>query len=203
MDVPSAGKLANALVIKPVSRWGNGPLRLLAISICLAVAGCAAASPSPNTPTPSGRSVDRQGQYQLALDLPQTDWRTSDAITGQATLSLVGSDQIQFSASGSGPILFFFDEVGGSRHVAGGNTPDCHSYTLEAGQTITSPIKKSGGYDPNAEPSDFERWFATDPILHLPAGEWTITAVAGLSAPLCAKNGDVTLRAAVTVHVSA
>jgi len=119
-----------------------------------------------------------------------------------ATLSLVGSDPIDFGSSGSGPIMFAFDEIGGSRHVAGTGTPDCRSYRLEAGQTITSPIKKWGmGYGGDAQPSDFDRWFETDPTVHLPAGEWTITATAIVWPGVCPTAGTVTLRAAVSVHV--
>jgi hypothetical protein len=170
------------------------------------VAGCAAGTASSSatgaTSTTPARAEDTQGPYRLVIELPRTDWHASDAITGEATLSLVGSDGVVFGSSGSGPIAFAFDEVGGSRHVQGLMTPDCRSYRLEAGKPISSPIKKSGVYSADALPSDFNRWFMTDPLVHLPAGDWKITAIALVSSGICPASDDLTLHAAVLVHVA-
>jgi hypothetical protein len=172
------------------------------------VAGCApgAASPSltsQSAPTPA-RAEDSQGQYRLAFELAKSDWRTTEAITGEATLSLIGLSSVDFGASGSGPIQFSFDEIGGSRHEPGLGTPDCRLYRLEEGNPISSPIKKSGlGFGPSAQPSDFDRWFATDPLVHLPAGDWKITAIADVWKNICPVAGDQPLRAAVLIHVTA
>jgi hypothetical protein len=147
--------------------------------------------------------MDRQGPYQLAFQLPRTDSHTSDVITGEATLSLIGSGVADFGSSGSGPLAFAFDEVGGSRHVQGLMTPDCRSYRLEAGKPISSSIKKSGVYSGGAPPSDFGRWFMTDSVVHLSAGDWKITAIAFVSSGICPGPDDITLHAAVRVHVAA
>jgi hypothetical protein len=45
--------------------------------------------------------------------------------------------------------------------------------------------------------------FATDPQVHLPAGDWRITATAAVFRELCPGSGDLTLTAAVVVHVTA
>ena len=64
-------------------------------------------------------------------------------------------------------------------------------------------VRKSGGFsadDPNA---DFYRSFFADPLVHLPAGDWTLTAVASLVDGYGGSGESYTLRAAVLVHVTA
>jgi hypothetical protein len=82
-------------------------------------------------------------------------------------------------------------------------TADCKSYHFDAGQSMSSPIKKSGGYSGDASPTDFNRWFMTDPLVHLPVGDWTITAVASLVDGYGCSGAAYTLRAAVHVHITA
>jgi hypothetical protein len=211
MQTPLANRLSADLTAGRHSVAGFVGRPLLAGALCLVVVGCsggtsastapgqAAASPAP---TPA-QATDTQGKYRLVFELPRTDWRASDAITGEATLSLIGADAVDFGASGSGPLAFSFEEIGGSRHVDGHGTPDCRGYRLEAGKPVFSPIKKSGGYSADAPPSDFNRWFMTDPLVHLPAGDWTITAIADVWAGICPVPSERPLRAAIRVHVTA
>ena len=147
--------------------------------------------------------MDTQGRYQLVFELSRSDWRTTDSITGLATLSLLGSGGEDFGASGQGPIGFGFDEVGGSRHIGPVWTADCRYDRLVAGQPRTSQITKSGGFtaeDPNVA---FYRSFFADPLVHLPAGDWTITAVASFVEGAGCSGASYTLNAAVQVHVTA
>src|SRR5450759_545244 len=172
MRTPFANKLSAGPTTGSGSIAGMAIRRFLVAAFCLVVAGCAAGNttstaPSQATLTPAptpAQATDTQGRYRLVFEMPRTDWRASDAITGQATLSLIGSDAVDFGASGSGPIAFSFEEIGGSRSVGGHGTPDCRGYRLEAGKPVSSPLKKSGGYSGDAAPSDFNRWFMTDPL---------------------------------------
>jgi len=175
--------------------------RLLAAALCLVVVGCSGGT-NAATPAPA-QATDTQGKYRLVFELPRTDWRTSDSITGHATLSLVGSGGADFGASGEGPLAFGFDEVDGNRHVGWTMTADCKNYHLDAGQPMSAPIKKSGGYSADAAPYDFNRWFMTDPLVHLPAADWTITAIASLVDGSYCSGASYTLKAAVLVHVTA
>ena len=204
-------KLTAGLTAGLRSVVGLAGRRLLAAALCLVVVGCsggtsastapgqAAASPAP---TPA-QATDTQGKYRLVFELPKTDWRTSDSITGQATLSLVGSGSVDFGSSGSGPIGYGFHDVGSSRQMGPAWTWDCRSDRLESGQPKTSQITKSGGFngeDPNV---DFYRSFFADPLVHLPAGDWTITAVASFVEGSGCSGASYTLKAAVLVHVTA
>lgn len=211
MRTPLANKLtADQTVGSPSSL--AGVLRpILGAALCLVVAGCAAGNtpstaPSQATVTPAPtpvRATDTQGRYQLVFELPRTDWQTTDSITGQATLSLVGSGGVDFGSSGGGPIGFGFAEVGGSRQMGPAWTADCRFDRLVAGQPKTSQITKSGGFigeDPNVA---FYRSFFADPLVHLPAGDWTITAVANFVEGSGCSGASYTLKAAILVHGTA
>lgn len=169
---------------------------VLASGLLLVVAnrGGQAAGPS--------QAVDTKGQFQLAFELPRTDWHTSDSITGEATLSYLGSGGVGIGSSGGGPIGFLFDEAGGSRHMGGAWTSDLVMRQLDAGKPITSPIGKSGaftGEDPNAA---FYRSFFNDPLVHLPAGDWTISAIAEFETGSTTTPDQHSLRASILVHVT-
>jgi hypothetical protein len=180
--------------------------RFLAAALCLVVVGCSgttstpAPTPSPTAPTPA-RASDTQGRYRLDFELPQTDWHTTDSITGLATLSLVGTGSADFGMSGSG-IVFSFDEVSGDRHVHWVMAASCMFGRLDAGRPITSPIKKSGGWDGDSPAAEFTRSFLQDPLVHLPAGDWTITAVADVSEGTMCSGASYALKAPVLVHVT-
>jgi hypothetical protein len=187
------------------------PARFLAAALTLMVAGCSAATGPTATPSPVGptasptpaQATDTQGKYQLVFEVPRTDWRTTEAITGQATLSVVGSAGVEFGASGMGPFAFSFDEVGGSRHMGWALTADCGTRRLDPGAPMSSPIKKSGGADTSDPNYEFYSSFFADPQVHLPPGTWTITAVGWLVDGAGCSGGSYTLKAAVTVHVTA
>ena len=184
--------------------------RVLAAALTLVMVGCSAGNTASATPSPAGSTpsptpaqvTDTQGKYRLVFELPKTDWPTSDAITGQSTLSVVGSAGVDFGASGQGPLVFSFDEVGGSRHMEWVLTADCRTYRLDPGAPMSSPIKKSGGADPADPNYEFYRSFFADAPVHLPPGTWTITAVASLVDGAGCSGGSYTLKAAATVHVT-
>jgi hypothetical protein len=206
MRTPLAGKLSAAQTAGRRSAKAAIARPILAAALCLAAIGCSATTPTPAAPTPAptpAQATNTQGSYQLVFELPKTDWRASDSITGLATLSLIGSGGVDFGSSGGGPIGFGFDEVGGSRQMGPAWTADCRFDRLVAGQPKTSQITKSGGFigeDPNV---DFYRSFFADPLVHLPAGDWTITAVASFVEGTACSGESYTLKAAVLVHVTA
>jgi hypothetical protein len=182
-------------------------LLVVAVVFCGFAAGCGP-SPAPSanagpTRTVPARAEDSQGSLRLVFELPKSEWRANEAISGEATLSVIGSDAVDYGSPGSGPIMFSFDQIDGDRHMSSPEFPDCRWRRLEPGIPVSSPIRKGGSYGPSAQPSDFDRWWATDPELHLPPGEWRITAIAEAWHATCPGPGDLTLHAAVVLHVSA
>ncbi len=178
--------------------------------LAIIVAACVGASPSPVGPSPSpvGPSPSpvvaeaNKGPFKLQLALPRADWHATDTINGEATLSLVGVETLKFGTTASGPIIFSFAEVGGSRSVEGIHSLDCKQSTLEAGKPLVVPITKQGAYDPAAPSSDFHKWFMTGPHLQLPAGTWRITAVAYVNTDDICPDESHALRVSVELHVT-
>jgi hypothetical protein len=62
-------------------------------------------------------------------------------------------------------------------------------------------ITRSGGYDPNGPDASFWADFFTHPHLHLPPGQWKITAMAGWEEGGCGGIGHG-LSASLTIHVT-
>jgi len=148
------------------------------------------------------QAVDTQGQFQLTFDMPKTNWHTGETITGEATLSYLGSGGIDIGSSGAGPIGFEFAEVGGSRHMGGISTMELVVRRLDAGAPITSPIKKTVAWssaDPNG--AFYQSWF-DDPQLQLTAGDWTIAATAGFGTGDFTRSDQHSLRAPILIHVT-
>ncbi|MGH2464166.1 MAG: hypothetical protein ACRDGI_01780 [Candidatus Limnocylindrales bacterium] len=160
---------------------GSGALVLSAL---LAVLTAACADPGPgltvsaSAPDAAGAAATASnGPFEFSFTLPRTGWKTSDAITGTATLTV--SSPMVVGGSGSGLIGFDIDELGGlGRKMDGAMTLDCGRYQLVPGRPITSAIVKGGAYSPGASGADFYESFFADPLIHLPAGNWTINAFA-------------------------
>ena len=85
--------------------------------------------------------------------------------------------------------------------MGGAWTSDLVGRRLDVGKPITSAITKSGGWsgaDPNA---DFYNPFFHDPVVHLPAGDWMISAIAEFQTGSAAAPDHHSLRASVLVYV--
>ena len=165
------------------------------------LAACGGPTPTPtSSPTPA-KTVVKDGPFQLTFELPGSTWKAGDAITGQATLVLTQGDTA--ALSGSNSILGFeFAEVGGDRHTQVVWTAACGQYTLLASKPMTSDIVKTGAYQGDAPPGDFNREFLTDPLVRLPVGRWDITAIALFSESLDCSGPSHEMNATVRVTVT-
>lgn len=162
----------------------------VACALCLVALGCGANA--------TARAEASGGQFHLTFELPKNDWRAGESIIGQATLAYTGSGGVTFGSAGNGPIGFTFQEVDGSRRVDWLWLQSLVVDHLDSGKPVSYPITKSVAWragDPNA---DFYSSFAHDPLIHLPVGDWTITATADVGA-----SAGNTLQASVRVHVTA
>jgi hypothetical protein len=188
----------------PALRRSRAALSLLGLAATVVLAsGLLLSLSSRGGPSASpSQAMDTQGQFHLTFEMPKTDWHVGEAITGQATLSYLGSGGIDIGSSGAGPIGFEFAEVGGSRHMGGISTAELVVRRLDAGAPITSPIKKTVAWssaDPNG--AFYQSWF-DDPQLHLPAGDWTIAATAGFGTGDFTLSDQHSLRAPILIHVT-
>lgn len=179
--------------------------RLVTFALCLVIAGCAAGPSTPTSEpgsTPSQRAETLQGSFLLLFELPKGTWKAAEVIDGVATLTLVKGGGVDLGGSGGGLFGFDFAEVDGSRHVEPASTADCAPYRLDSGKPIRSAIKKSGAFTAEQSDADFYRSFLADPAVHLPAGDWKITAIASfIEGKGCSGQGH-TMAATVVVHVT-
>jgi len=163
-------------------------MKILAAALLGAlVVGCVAQrgvspSPSPSLSQSVGSPAASQseatdGLFKLAFSLRGTSWSASEAIEGTASLSV--SAPVEVGGSGEGLLGFNYVEIGGlGRRIEWAETADCRPYQLESGQPMTTGLKKAGGYDAAAPGAGFYASFFADPAVHLPVGNWTITALA-------------------------
>ena len=178
--------------------------RLLTLGLCLAIAGCGAdaTTPPPSQGSALQRAEDREGAFRLTFEVPRTSWKADEPIDGLASLAVVGGNGAEFGASGGGVFGFEFREVSGTRQVAAVWAADCAPYRLEVGTTMTSRITKSGGFSAEHPNAAFIRAFLADPIVRLPAGDWTITALAQFVEGRGCSGASRTLAAPILVHVT-
>ena len=181
-----------------LSLLGLAATAVLASGMLLSLSNRAAPAPGPS------QAADTQGQFQLTFEMPKTNWRSGEVITGEASLSYLGAGSIEIGNSGMGPIGFEFDEVGGTRHMGEVWTLDLQMHQLERGSPITSPLNKKfgGGWsrdDPNA--AFYDSWL-NDRQLQLPAGDWTISAIGNFATGNFTALDQHSLRAPILIHVS-
>jgi hypothetical protein len=121
---------------------------------------------------------------------------------GRATLSVVNGGGIDLGGSGGGLVGFAFAQVGGPRRVDPAWDAVCAPYRVEVGKPITSGIKKSGAFTDDQPDAAFYRAFLTDPVVRLPAGDWTIAAVASFVEGKGCSGASRTMTTTLIVHVT-
>jgi hypothetical protein len=169
----------------------------------LAVAGCGSGSTTPADVTPDPQTVNAvDGRFEVRFTIDRTTLRPGDNITGSAELWLKAGGSGVLSGS-SDLFGFEFVEVGGQqRAVAPVLSADCSPHQLGADDPLSSPIMKSGGVvDGNANAA-FVSQFLEGTEIHLPPGQWDITAIAGFFDGRSCTGLQHRIRATVRVIVS-
>jgi hypothetical protein len=147
-----------------------------AVLVGALIGGCGPGSTTPVdvTPDPATTTVI-DGRFELRFTVDRTTLRPGDNITGTAELHLRAGGSGALSGS-SALFGFEFAEVGGERRtVYPVYTPDCAPHQVGTDSPLITPILKSGAYGDD----DFVAEFLEGNEVHLPAGLWDITAVAG------------------------
>jgi hypothetical protein len=180
--------MASSGVLLVMNRW------ILPLVAALLV-GCAAGQLRANEPAPTGEPVSataRDGDFELRIAAANAVYPAGEPIEITTVLRYDGDPQeITAWASGSGLVAFEIVQVDGDFHAEAIQTSDCAPYVIRAGEPISVPFAKSGGYaqdDPLA--SDYQSFFA-DPELRLPPGRWRIIARAALTIGECGASGVV------------
>ncbi|HXG26281.1 MAG TPA: hypothetical protein VNL94_05455 [Candidatus Binatia bacterium] len=152
-----------------------GLVRAAALAVVAAVllAACGPGDTTPPDVTPDPTTATAiDGRFELRFTVDRTTLRPGDDITGTAELWLrAGGSGL---VSGPGEMFGFeFVEVGGQhRAVLPVFDASCQPHQVGSDTPLTSPLRKSGAAD-----SDFAREFHQGREIHLPPGQWDITAV--------------------------
>jgi hypothetical protein len=142
-------------------------------------------SPLPEISQGQGYAETKDGHFLLSLDLPKRIWRTDEAITGTATLYLIGQREASLGGSGEGVIAYAYEQLDGDKRAECLPTSDLVFHGIAADAPITTDLFKCASYQADAPPTDFNRQFAEDPQIQLPPGIWKVTATARFL-----ENGD-------------
>ena len=178
--------------------------RLTFLAILVLVAGCGPGTTTPADVTPDPQTaIAQSGRFTVAFTVDRTTLRTGDSITGKAELSVIAGN----SGLLSGPneiFTFEFVEVGGQQRRALPATDDvCAPHQIGLDSPLTTPMYKSGGIAGDADPNAaFLREFLPGEAIHLPAGEWDITAIASFADGRACAGQPFSIRATVRVRVS-
>ena len=176
---------------------------LACIAIGLVAIACGPSTTTPAEVTPDPQTVSAlDGRFEVRFTVDRTTLRTGDNISGKAELWLKAGGS--GALSGSSDIFGFeFVEVGGqNRAIAPVVSGDCSPHQVGSDDPLSSPIVKSGNVIPGNANADFTKQFLEGPEIHLPAGTWDITAVAGFVDGRACAGLRYSIRATVRVTVS-
>jgi hypothetical protein len=157
-------------------------------------------SPDPSPPT----AVAEGKGFVLMMAVPTDHFGEGQAIDVRTTLTWTGpAPRATIWGSGMGPVGFLYEELTGRKRTVGGvMTADCAQHLYDRGVVTPIPIGKSVGWSEDDPDAPFLREFARDPLLHLPAGRWRISAdLDGLLAPCDADAPAIKLQAVLEIGV--
>jgi hypothetical protein len=174
-------------------------------AIVLALVAACGEAPTPSGPTGQPIVVEgRDAGFALSMRVGSDVVDAGAPIDVSANLTWEGAaPAATIWGSGSGPVSYGLEQLGGQIKVIGMYTADCakHDYARLVPDAV--PFQKTGGFsadDPNA---GFFRTYFADPVLRLPAGHWKVTAIAnGYLKPcdMSAPQVDIKLEAEIVVR---
>ncbi len=145
------------------------------------------------TPTTTARERDgpveataQDDLFRLTARADQAVYHVNETIAMRATLTYTGTQPafVAYGAAG-GVVSFSLRQLDGPLHMEGASDDVCARHPMAPGSTQMVPFIKSGGFDPAASDGDFWSQYFADPLLHLPAGRWTMLASAAIYGPEC------------------
>ena len=170
-------------------------------AVLMAIAACGPGTTTPADVTPDPTTTSKiAGRFSLTFTVDRTTLRTGDNITGTATLALIAGGSGAISGS-SQTIGFAFVEVGGqNRSVAPVFPADCAPHQVGSDSPLEVSMFKSGATGSGSNAAFVSEFLKGDDI-HLPVGEWDITATADFHDGRACTGQRVTIPLTIRVHV--
>jgi len=173
----------------------------VAIVVAVLVGGCST-DPSPDATPPTAVA---QGQgFVLTMAVPTDHFAVGQAIDVRTTLAWTGpAPNVTIWGSGMSPVGFLFEELTGRHRKIGGlMTADCSQHSYVRGVATPIPLAKTAAWSGDDPDAAFFQEFTKDPLLHLPAGRWRITADLGGYLAQCAMDAPgISLQAVLEIGV--
>jgi hypothetical protein len=181
-----------------VRGWRAALVAILVVAAC----GPGDTTPADVTPDPQSATIN-SGRFQLAFTVDRTTLRSGDDITGLAELRMLVAG---VSGAISGPddtIAFEFVEIGGkNRRVLPAADTGCSPHQVGSDTPMRTPLYKSGGPGGGDPDPGWVTEFLRGSDIHLPAGEWDITAVATFVDGKQCQGQQHAIRATIRVRVT-
>ncbi len=180
---------ANDELRLPAGTWELTVVFATGLSASVRVTVMPATAADPGAAPVEARDAD--ARFSLLLRADRTTYREGEAIVADAVVEFLGPDDFIEARSGSAPVIFSVQEVGGDRST--GVIPSrlmCQTTSYERGSPRTQPWVKAGFYsNDNPTPNDafIKAYLDIGPDgspsqdLRLPTGTWTLTARLGIA----------------------
>jgi hypothetical protein len=157
-------------------------------------------------PLVEGAPVQAAGadrQFRLTISANQSHYRAGQPIDVSATLTYLGPNAgIMVGGSGSGLVGFALErKEDPALRIEPAGTSDCRQYRMVRAVAVVHPFMKTGGFADEDPLAGFYRAYFASPELRLPAGTWTITALANFLGSADCDGPEHALNASVTVVV--
>jgi hypothetical protein len=171
-----AAAVALVVAVLAIQRWSN---------LTTEAQATASPSPVPQVVIPTGpveaRSAD--GPFSVDMRIESAVYRSGEPIAIRATLTYTGPKVREtLAGSGTGLVIYSWEELDGPRHYDAVGTDDCHHYSIGRDQGMVVPFAKffqggPPGVIPDTIPdAAFWRAYFSDPLFRLPAGRYRIHA---------------------------
>jgi hypothetical protein len=146
---------------------------------------------------------DADQEFRLTISADQGRYRAGQLMDVSATLTYVGPNaRIVVGGSGTGLVGFALErKEQPAFRIEPAGTSDCRPYQMQRGVAVAHPFMKTGGFADEDPLAGFFRAYFASPELRLPAGTWTISAVANFLGSADCDGPEHALNASVTVAV--
>ena len=170
------------------------------VAASLVVATLAACTSSP-TPRPGVDGSAKDAAFGLRIHADRATYRSTDPIVVEAELSFLGlaPDITVFGATGL--VGFGVRQTDGHLRMEPAGDLVCAEQKVGRLTPLHVRFAKSGGFSGEDPDAAFWQAYFADPVLHLPAGTWQLSAVADFQTGDRCTPPDHSLTATVTVQV--
>ena len=174
--------------------------RAAAVAVALTVVLLVACGSSP-TPRPGVDGFAQDADFSLSIHADRASYRTTDPIVVTAELAFLGLAPDVKVYGDTGLVGFGVKQLDGHLEMGPASDLVCAEKDIGRLTPVHVPFQKSGGFSADQPDGPFWQAYFADPVLHLPAGTWRITAVTGLMTGKDCSPPNHNLTAGVTIQI--